>query len=81
MFEVENITNSITTFYVVQLVRYHDVFSWQVQNNNGAVLGRFNCAWKNCPLFAQNVLNRCFLFMPSARYLFSFTVCNLFLMY
>jgi len=40
MFEVENITNSITSIYVVQLVLYHDVFSWQVQNNNGAVLVR-----------------------------------------
>jgi hypothetical protein len=75
MFEVENITNKITTFYVVQLVLYHDVFSWQVQHANGAVLGRFT--WKNCPLFAQNVLDRCFLCMSSARYLFSFSACNL----
>jgi hypothetical protein len=40
MFEVEIITKSVTTFYVVQLVLNNDVFSWQVQNNNGAVLVR-----------------------------------------
>lgn len=78
MSEVEIITKSITTFYVVQLVLNNDVFCWQVQNNNGALLVRsFYVSVKTLSVVSSKYVWSLFFFMYSVRDLFSFIARNL----